>query len=357
MKKKILMFLCVALLSLCGTVASGNVVEKQTTITFAEIPSIQDCKESNSITDIDYGDFTISFSSSNLSANTLFYKAEYGIVVFYLGSYDASTRRGSSGDCMVVTNKKGYTIKKVEVNVTTLDDNYNILSPQFFTYPNMGTTPSGLNCIDNPRNNYIFVHVSPTAFYLYQKVKTYAYMKSVTITTEEPEEEEDEQFRMSLENVDFEAVAARTAKMTFDLHTSNDYIVDQYRVVVCDPEDETQVYCDERFRHDVPETSTEKLPARETLNRVINGSVTLKNLNRNGETPVMIRVIPEAAVYEHADNPTVSTPLSTGTESIEAEEAEAPAQYFDINGMPVNNPSKGGLYILKKGTKVSKHKL
>ena len=35
-------------------------------------------------------------------------------------------------------------------------------------------------------------------------------------------------------------------------------------------------------------------------------------------------------------------------------EAEQEAEYFDLQGLPVKNPEKEGIYIIKRGNKVSK---
>lgn len=44
----------------------------------------------------------------------------------------------------------------------------------------------------------------------------------------------------------------------------------------------------------------------------------------------------------------------TATVGIEGIEAEQEAEYFNLQGLPVANPEKGELYIVKRGTKVSK---
>ena len=40
--------------------------------------------------------------------------------------------------------------------------------------------------------------------------------------------------------------------------------------------------------------------------------------------------------------------------AIEYVEAEQEAEYFDLQGLPVKNPEKEGIYIIKRGNKVSK---
>ena len=40
--------------------------------------------------------------------------------------------------------------------------------------------------------------------------------------------------------------------------------------------------------------------------------------------------------------------------AIEYVEAEQESEYFDLQGLPVKNPEKGGIYIIKRGNKVSK---
>ena len=45
--------------------------------------------------------------------------------------------------------------------------------------------------------------------------------------------------------------------------------------------------------------------------------------------------------------------VSTGIESVDAEEVEAPVEYYNLQGVKVANPEKG-LYIKKQGKKVTK---
>ena len=40
--------------------------------------------------------------------------------------------------------------------------------------------------------------------------------------------------------------------------------------------------------------------------------------------------------------------------AIEAVKAEHEAEYFNLQGLPVTNPEKGGLYIIKRGNKIGK---
>ena len=54
------------------------------------------------------------------------------------------------------------------------------------------------------------------------------------------------------------------------------------------------------------------------------------------------------------DEEEMATILMTGTVGIEGIEAEREAEYFNLQGLPVANPEKGGLYIIKRGNKVSK---
>lgn len=54
------------------------------------------------------------------------------------------------------------------------------------------------------------------------------------------------------------------------------------------------------------------------------------------------------------DENEAATILMTGTVGIEGIEAEQDAEYFNLQGLPVANPEKGGLYIIKRGNKVSK---
>lgn len=53
------------------------------------------------------------------------------------------------------------------------------------------------------------------------------------------------------------------------------------------------------------------------------------------------------------DKMTLSSKASTGVESISADNTNAPAEYFNLQGVKVNNP-ENGLYIVRQGNKVSK---
>lgn len=53
------------------------------------------------------------------------------------------------------------------------------------------------------------------------------------------------------------------------------------------------------------------------------------------------------------DEMKLSSAASTGVESISAENTNAPAEYFNLQGVKVNNP-ENGLYIVRQGNKVSK---
>ena len=44
----------------------------------------------------------------------------------------------------------------------------------------------------------------------------------------------------------------------------------------------------------------------------------------------------------------------TGTVGIEGIEAEQEAEYFNLQGIRVSNPTKGELYIVRKGNKIIK---
>lgn len=52
-------------------------------------------------------------------------------------------------------------------------------------------------------------------------------------------------------------------------------------------------------------------------------------------------------------NGTLSSDYSTGVESISEDNTNAPAEYFNLQGVKVNNP-ENGLYIVRQGNKVSK---
>lgn len=52
-------------------------------------------------------------------------------------------------------------------------------------------------------------------------------------------------------------------------------------------------------------------------------------------------------------NGTLSSNYSTGVESISEDNTNAPAEYFNLQGVKVNNP-ENGLYIVRQGNKVSK---
>ena len=60
----------------------------------------------------------------------------------------------------------------------------------------------------------------------------------------------------------------------------------------------------------------------------------------------------QADLTEYSLKPTVCR--IAGTVGIEGIEAEQEAEYFNLQGLPVANPEKGGLYIIKRGNKVSK---
>ena len=60
----------------------------------------------------------------------------------------------------------------------------------------------------------------------------------------------------------------------------------------------------------------------------------------------------QADLTEYSLEPTVCR--IAGTVGIEGIEAEQDAEYFNLQGLPVANPEKGGLYIIKRGNKVSK---
>ena len=60
----------------------------------------------------------------------------------------------------------------------------------------------------------------------------------------------------------------------------------------------------------------------------------------------------QADLTEYLLEPTVCR--IAGTVGIEGIEAEQEAEYFNLQGLPVANPEKGGLYIIKRGDKVSK---
>ena len=60
----------------------------------------------------------------------------------------------------------------------------------------------------------------------------------------------------------------------------------------------------------------------------------------------------QADLTEYSLEPTVCR--IAGTVGIEGIEAEQEAKYFNLQGLPVANPEKGGLYIIKRGDKVSK---
>ena len=60
----------------------------------------------------------------------------------------------------------------------------------------------------------------------------------------------------------------------------------------------------------------------------------------------------QADLTEYSLEPTVCR--IAGTVGIEGIEAEQEAEYFNLQGLPVANPEKGGLYIIKRGNKVSK---
>lgn len=53
------------------------------------------------------------------------------------------------------------------------------------------------------------------------------------------------------------------------------------------------------------------------------------------------------------DKMTLSSKASTGVESITEDNTNAPAEYFNLQGVKVNNP-ENGLYIVRQGNKVSK---
>ena len=54
------------------------------------------------------------------------------------------------------------------------------------------------------------------------------------------------------------------------------------------------------------------------------------------------------------DENEMATILMTGTVGIEGIDADQSVEYFNLQGLPVANPEKGGLYIIKRGNKVSK---
>ncbi|MBR4887087.1 MAG: leucine-rich repeat protein [Muribaculaceae bacterium] len=60
----------------------------------------------------------------------------------------------------------------------------------------------------------------------------------------------------------------------------------------------------------------------------------------------------QANLAEYSLEPTVCR--IAGTVGIEGIDAEQEAEYFNLQGLPVANPEKGGLYIIKRGDKVSK---
>ncbi len=53
---------------------------------------------------------------------------------------------------------------------------------------------------------------------------------------------------------------------------------------------------------------------------------------------------------------TVKENPNTGIEGVDAEAANAPAEYFDLQGRKVANP-EAGLYLVKRGNKVTKELL
>lgn len=54
------------------------------------------------------------------------------------------------------------------------------------------------------------------------------------------------------------------------------------------------------------------------------------------------------------DKDETATILMTGTVGIETIDADHNVEYFNLQGLPVANPEKGGLYIVKRGNKVTK---
>ncbi|MBQ1267937.1 MAG: hypothetical protein IIY03_00410, partial [Muribaculaceae bacterium] len=54
------------------------------------------------------------------------------------------------------------------------------------------------------------------------------------------------------------------------------------------------------------------------------------------------------------DEEEMATILMTGTVGIEGIEAEQEAEYFNLQGIRVSNPTKGELYIVRKGNKIIK---
>lgn len=74
-------------------------------------------------------------------------------------------------------------------------------------------------------------------------------------------------------------------------------------------------------------------------------------------------VVPETLTdvtitFVRSDSPSVAATLTisgtAGVESVEAAQTEAPAEYFNLQGIRVANPEAGQLYILRQGNNVSK---
>ena len=74
-------------------------------------------------------------------------------------------------------------------------------------------------------------------------------------------------------------------------------------------------------------------------------------------------VVPETLTdvtitFVRSDSPSVAATLTisgtSGVESVEAAQTEAPAEYFNLQGIRVANPEAGQLYILRQGNNVSK---
>lgn len=345
--KKVLLLALFAFFSLFGKIyATDTSGEETTTINFADVTAIHGLTTQYSITHFVVGDFIIRFTPSEYSSSTtgnLLYRDKLNdgtvanSIVFYLGRvYNEKDKNPTTGDAITIIDKRGRRITKVEAHLLE----HSAISSYFFTEFHSNTSNvTADNIKENTGKSFIFTHKSPAAY-----DKTHAYLQGLTITTEGPdavgcETADKGEFEINLQNITFEeGEELRSAYMNFDLVARNDEMVDQYRVIVTNPDNESVVYCNELVSPQSAEASTMRA-ADQDVSRTIPGRVLLTKLNFSGETPVMISVRPELASHTHDSQPTVYTQKTTGADDIELAPDAATAEYFDINGTQISRPT------------------
>ena len=79
-----------------------------------------------------------------------------------------------------------------------------------------------------------------------------------------------------------------------------------------------------------------------------------KQVSANGKYRVALRCASEDNKGLRIQAMTLFSGINTGIDIIDADDAEGEAVYYNLQGVRIENPAKGGLYIKRQGGKVTK---